>query len=246
MSDGYNEKSCNALEKSYYTPIEAALRWCGLIAHEVEIYEKTRNIGIPAIALFPQWGCLRANAEKIFEAMSNNELQHGRDGRKVNDGDYVAPDRRTVRHADLKDWMSKNYPDQKPKFLFDEVERTTHTAINADSFRALQADRDAQKVRVENALAWRERILPEHKKLQDENQALREAASELKATERDTLLLIIAALCTHVKIDPQARGMAKKIEGITDKNVHVSDDTIKAILDQIPEAISRRQPDIKK
>jgi hypothetical protein len=48
-------------------------------------------------------------------------------------------------------WMAKHYPDQKPKFLFDEVERTTHAAINAESFRALQVDRDALKARIEKA-----------------------------------------------------------------------------------------------
>ena len=48
----YNPKSCNALEKSFYTPIEAAIRWCGLLSHEVEImevmqqhYEETNTLG---------------------------------------------------------------------------------------------------------------------------------------------------------------------------------------------------------
>lgn len=43
----------------------------------------------------------------------------------------------------------------KPAFLFDEIERKTHTAINVDAFRALQADRDSlrtqlQKVQTDN------------------------------------------------------------------------------------------------
>lgn len=241
MTDIYNEKSCNALEKSYYTPIEAALRWCNLIQHEVEIFQKTRNVGIPAIGLFPQWGCLRANAEKIYDALINGDLPFGRDGRTVDEGDHVAHDRRTVRHADLKAWMAKNYPDQKPKFLFDEVERTTHTSINADSFRALQIDRDALKVRVENAVAWREKILPEHKKLQEENKALRDSVSELATTERDTLLTIIASLLKEAKTSHDAKGAAGYVvKLVEDIGASVSENTVREVLKKIPDALERR------
>lgn len=152
MSDRYNEKSCSALEKSYYRPIEAALRWCNLIQHEVEILKSTGDELYPGLSAFPQWPCLRVNAEKIYDATLNGELLHGRDGRTVSAGDQVAKHRLTIRHTDLKAWMAKHYPDQKPKFLFDETERITHAAINADSFRALQADRDALKLRVDNSI----------------------------------------------------------------------------------------------
>ncbi len=77
MSTIYNEKSCNALEKPYFYPIEAALRWCGLIKHEPEILSRVSASGIPDIAAFPQWPCLRANAEKIFDALLNDELPGG-------------------------------------------------------------------------------------------------------------------------------------------------------------------------
>ena len=149
--DGYNAKSCSALEKPYYKPIEAALRWCNLISHEIEILRGTGNELFPGIGVFPQWPCLRANAEKIYDAILNGALPHGRDGRTVIHGDHVAKERLTIRHTDLREWMTKHYPDQKPAFLFDEVERNTHAAYNADTFRALQADRDALKVRIEKA-----------------------------------------------------------------------------------------------
>ncbi len=65
MADGYNEKSCSALEKPYYKPIEAALRWCNLIQHEEDILRATGDALFPGIGAFPQWHCLRANAEHI-------------------------------------------------------------------------------------------------------------------------------------------------------------------------------------
>lgn len=147
----YDQTSCNALEKPYYRPVEAAIRWCNLIVHEPKILEATGVELLPPISAFPQWPCLRANAEKILDALINDELPQGRDGRTVDPGEHVARHRLTVRHTDLKAWMAKHYPDQKPKFLFDEIERTTHSAINADSFRALQADLKAAQGRIEKA-----------------------------------------------------------------------------------------------
>ena len=174
MADTYDPKSCNALEKPYYRPVEAALRWCGLIEHEVEIMAKVGSSPVPELTDFPQWPCLRANAEKIYDAMLNGELPFGRDGKKVEADDHVAPNRRTVRHTDLKLWMAQHYPDQKPPFLFDEVERTTHASISVETFQALQAERDALKARLDRAV--------------DVYRSTKEQLGQITA-ERDALLL---------------------------------------------------------
>lgn len=201
----YDFKSCSSLERSYYRPIEAALRWCNLIEHEVAILDKTGLALYPNIADFPQWPCLRLNAEKIFEATQNNELPHGREGRNISEGEHVASHRVTVRHNDLKIWIAKYFPDQKPKFLFDEVERTTHSAINKDAFIALQVERDALKARLEKAEAWAKNTLFNIKELTSENELLRSKVSisgvALNGSERETLLIIIAALAKEAKID---------------------------------------------
>ncbi len=151
MSSDYNAKSCNALEKPYYRPIEAALRWCNLVAHEEVILTQMQGRVVPDVGAFPQWPCLRANSERVFDAILNKEIPPGRDGLTVQPDDHVAPHRLTCRHADLKEWMQKRYPDQKPAFLFDETEQTTHSSINADAVRSLQVDRDALAVRIEKA-----------------------------------------------------------------------------------------------
>ncbi len=149
--DSYNGKSCSVLEKPFYRPVEAALRWCNLIQHEDEILRATGNELFPGIGVFPEWPCLRANAEKIYDAILHDGLPHGRDGRAIVLGEHVAKGRLTIRHIDLREWMAKHYPNQKPAFLFDEVERDTHATYNAVTFRVLQADRDALKVRIEKA-----------------------------------------------------------------------------------------------
>lgn len=174
--DTYNAKSCNALEKPYYKPIEVAVRWCNLIQHEAIILQTTGDELFPSVSAFPRWPCLRANAEKVYDAILNGELAGGRDGRTVSAGEHVKKERLTIRHTDLKAWMSKHYPEQKPEFLFDDVERTTHAAINADSFRALQADRDSMKARLE--------------KVTEDSRSLRQEKDAL-AGERDSLAAMV-------------------------------------------------------
>jgi hypothetical protein len=190
MENGtYNSKSCNNLEKPYYKPVEAALRWCGLHAHEQEIIKATGANLMPPKTAFPQWPCLFANVEKIVDAMDCGELAVGRDGKPAT-GEQVAAHRRTARHTELKAWMARNYPDQKPAFLFDEVERNTHSAINKEAFAALQIELQASKARVEKAKeAYRE--------LQTKNAALQtelDKKTESSPRERATLMRIIAVL----------------------------------------------------
>lgn len=205
MINDYNVKSCSALEKPYYRPIEAALRWCNLIEHEADILTKTGIELLPPIAAFPRWPCLRLNAEVIFDAIQNNELPHGRDGRTVGEGYHVATPRITIRHNDLKTWMTIHRPDQKPNFLFDEVERTTHTAINKDAFIALQVENEAAKARLAKAEIWAKEKQLEIKQLADENKSLRSKVAinenPLIGSERETLLIIIAALAKEAKVN---------------------------------------------
>ena len=240
--DGYNAKSCSALEKPYYKPIEAALRWCNLINHEIEILRGTGNELFPGIGVFPQWPCLRANAEKIYDAILNGGLPHGRDGRTVSPGDHVAKVRLTIRHADLREWMAKHYPDQKPAFLFDEIERNTHAAINADSFRALQVDRDAARAEIEKANTWATEIIGERDALLGERNSLRAMVDKaITTTERNTLLIIIAALCDYSAIKHQERGVAQRIKEMTDEiGAHLDDQTILTALKKIPTALEAR------
>ncbi len=116
--DGYNAKSCSALEKPFYTPIEAALRWCNLVENEAEILEKMGDKHIPDISDFPQWKCLKINTERIFDAIEFKEIPIGRRGKPVDNGEQVTPNKQTVRHTDLKKWMLENNIEPKPSFLF--------------------------------------------------------------------------------------------------------------------------------
>ncbi|MDP1647976.1 MAG: hypothetical protein Q8M01_07230 [Rubrivivax sp.] len=200
MTDGYDEKSCNALQRQFYRPVEAALRWCNLTQHEGTILQSLGVDHIPGPGLFPQWPCLRANTEKILDAIEHGEIPYGRDGKAVPAGEHVAVARRTVRHTDLHAWMARHHPGSKPAFLLDEIERSAHAAINADSFRALQADRDAARAELEQACKRGNEIVSERDALLGERDSLRAMvdkmaapvdSGELTTRERDSLLRIL-------------------------------------------------------
>ncbi len=198
MNNDYNPKSCNAIEKSFYTPIEAALRWCNLVKHEPQIFQQLGGREVPSAADFPMWPCLRANTEKIWDAIHNREVARGRDGKTVgNPSESIAAHRVTVRHADLKAWMAKHYPDQKPAFLFDEVERNTHSSINAEAFQALQADRDSLRAQLEKANEQRQKIAEELRGIAGERDSLRamvDVQTPLNPRAEATYLSIVGGL----------------------------------------------------
>ena len=67
------------------------------------------------------------------------------------------------------------------------------------------------------------------------------AEKHLTTNERNTLLIIIAALCEYSDIKHQDRGAAKQIADLTDEiKASVTDDTIRKILAKIPDAMEAR------
>jgi hypothetical protein len=64
--------------KVFYRPIEAAIRWSGLVRFESRILDLMGNRQIPACADFPRWPTLRLNAERIFDALANGDLVYGK------------------------------------------------------------------------------------------------------------------------------------------------------------------------
>lgn len=63
----------------------------------------------------------------------------------------------------------------------------------------------------------------------------------LRSKERNTLLVMIAALCREIGIDYSQKGVTSAIEMITDKHgTPISDDTIRKVLKQLDDAVSAR------
>jgi hypothetical protein len=67
------------------------------------------------------------------------------------------------------------------------------------------------------------------------------AEATLSARERNSLLTIIAALCDYSDMDIRARGAAGQIVKMTEElGAPVTDDTIRKVLKQIPDALETR------
>lgn len=192
MSEQWN--NCHAEVKPFYYPVEAAIRWCGLVKNEFEILA---DMDFPRGGIvpkpYPQWPCLRQRTELIIDAMDSGELPQGREGSLPVSG-QVASNRRTVRHNDLKEWVAKHSPpSERPPFLFDEIERKTHPTINADAFLALQVDRDALKVERDGlqatlgqARTWSIEIMAEREILIKERDSLRATLDKMGSLPADS------------------------------------------------------------
>ncbi|MAC32070.1 MAG: protein kinase [Haliea sp.] len=141
---------------------------------------------------------MEPRSRAIAEAIENGELPHGReDGQTLAPGDRAAYERRHCFGRDLKAWMEKAFPNEKPAFLFDDVERNSHTAISTDAYRAIIAERDKLKSRLEDAANKYLELRAEKQSVEGERDSLKamveKAATPGPRTEA-TYQNIIAAL----------------------------------------------------
>jgi len=173
----YTSQSYNQLEKLFYRPIDAAIRWCDLMVYEAQILDAAWDCSTSLTKTFPQWPCLPANIERIFDAVRNQELPFGLFGVTVAPGTPIDCRLLTVRHTDLKWWMLHHYPDQRPAFLFGKLP-AENEQISFGTYLTLRADREALEVQLKASDA-----------------ALRELLEELKAIglERESLRALVKA-----------------------------------------------------
>lgn len=174
MKNAWQEDNCTNIHSyfSLYPVAVAAALWCGVPMSSVDKYLKEAATENPAVFRHPQIKCLEIKCRAIHNAIDSGILPVSREnGRIITE--HVAPGRRHVSRQNLKDWIAKEFPSNKPEFLFDEVERKSHSAINADSFRALQADRDAAQAEIKRMEAIISNLTKERDALLGENSSLK-------------------------------------------------------------------------
>lgn len=135
--------------RSFYHPIHAAILWCNLAEHEQEILRV--NLSHPGSLLkhFPQWPFLHVYAERIYDAILCGELPATYLGRPITSGNQADRVYWSIRHADLRVWFARNYPDEKPAFLFPQL--VDHAeCVSLTTHLALQAEQNASMRTIEN------------------------------------------------------------------------------------------------
>lgn len=130
-----------AFSKTYYTPIEAAIRWSNLMDHEKEILMAASHCPEKLSCLFPQWPSLGACTERIYEAINWHELPAGCLGQPIALDVNIDRSLLTVRHIDLYRWTIVNHPNEKPSFLFEQSGEHRFDA-SLGTVLKLQVDRD--------------------------------------------------------------------------------------------------------
>lgn len=190
--------SCSSMKSlmAVYTILEAAALWCGI--KEQDLADVAANAvqisgtGIGrSIYKHPYISCIEPFTRAIAIAVDDRSLPHCREnGKLVGEHDAAAHLRRRITGVSLKKWMESTFPNDKPSFLFDDLERSTHTSISADAYQVVVAERDAQNIRLKNADT-------EYKKLQTINNELAKKASAnipITTTSRRNLDLLIGLL----------------------------------------------------
>ena len=135
----------------------------------------------------PDAPCVEPRSRAIAEAIEAGELPHGReDGKPLGEGDSAAYERRHILGRNLKIWMEKEFPNDKPAFLFDDIEQNSHTGINADSYRSLKAERDALQRRVDKAVKEFVTLRKDKETIEADRDRLKLLAIESTGLSQDT------------------------------------------------------------
>ncbi|WP_130931661.1 hypothetical protein [Pseudomonas sp. Sample_24] len=128
--------------RSSYHPIDAAILWSDLTDHQGEILQVDLSHPGSLLKHFPQWPFLHAYAERIYDAIVCRELPATYLGRPITSNDKAERIYWSIRHSDLRVWFARNYPEEKPAFLFSQdVDHSECVSLTAHL--ALQAERDA-------------------------------------------------------------------------------------------------------
>jgi len=160
MTETWKDDNCTAMKVYYavYSVPEAAALWCGVDKNQVKKalskVTKLSETGFGrGVWLHDDIPCLEPRSRAIADAILDGTLPHGReDGVTVGPNDGVAAERCHVMGRDLKIWMEAEFPNEKPEFLFDNIERNSRSEITLEVYQALLADRDALKLRVDKAI----------------------------------------------------------------------------------------------
>ncbi|CAK7009499.1 hypothetical protein [Saezia sanguinis] len=176
---------CRLVQRIYYRPIEAAILSSGLIDKEADILLKINYQSRPTYDELCEWPSVFNYNERIYDAIINKELPSGRKG--VTCDIDPADQELTVRHIDLKRWISDNYPFEKPAFLFNEEERRMHVGIDIHALQLMLTNNSL----LNQSIDHKNQAIAD---LETKCKAIMENPPVLKERSENTYLCIIGAM----------------------------------------------------
>jgi hypothetical protein len=184
------------LSKVFYRPIEAAIRWAGLLRFKAMILASmTSPRRLPQTLDCPRWNECRLYSERIYDGILHAELPFGKNGITLNDPALVSSPDLTIRHVDIKRWMQTHYPEHRPGFLFSRGERMAHPFITIETAEAFLLERRALKAALDHARDQMHELREQHNALQKQSTVLL-ASNQCTISHRaeTTYLNIIGAM----------------------------------------------------
>ena len=95
--------------KVFYRPIEAAIRWAGLLRYLPMILATIASPRfLPPSLNCPRWNECRLYSERIYDGILNGELPYGQNGITLNDPKILQAPDLTVSNVDLNRRMHTN------------------------------------------------------------------------------------------------------------------------------------------
>ncbi|WCG81449.1 hypothetical protein [Pectobacterium sp. A5351] len=183
--------------KTFYRPIEAAIRWSNLLSVESEILEEFNGYPIVFLHRTSQtWPILSLNQERIIDGLINGELRHSKRGITSSVAlDLDDPDL-TIRHIDLKNWMISYYPNEKPDFLFSPQEQLIPPTINYNFIQIILAELEAMRIKNNSLENQNKNITNDYQSLQENyKSAIKNHVNPILGERSEsTYLTIIGAL----------------------------------------------------
>lgn len=196
----HESQSASSRPKVFYHPVQAAIEWAGLSRFEQQILELAQGKHrFPEHADISRWPKLRLCTDRIFDALIHFDLPFGKDGVTSNDPELLEHPALTIRYVDLKAWMVRFYPDQRPSFLFDAFERHLHPAISVDAVQALITDREGLKLQLADRIQAWDALYAQFQALSQEHQSRKEQQKRdgiPGARSETTYLNIVGGLLT--------------------------------------------------
>lgn len=189
--------------------------------------------GGPSVTLQGLEGSLVTDdAETVYRILENFDENEYQPGSKAHLREIKRRIENNEINPDKKEELTIKYKENRKIFLDKQKEyRENGNDIN-NYYPASGLPEDSVLVIRTDALRDFEQSLSSEPALNDK---------PITATERNTLLTIISALCKSCAVDTAGRGAANQISRMTDLiGAPITDETIRNVLKKIPDAVGRR------
>lgn len=217
--------------RSSYHPIDVAILWCDLAAHQEEILRV--DISQPGCLRkhFSQWPSLQMHLDYICDAICCGELPATYLGRPINSDYQVHHEYCSIRRADLVVWFMRTFPDQRPTFLFPpNLDHSECISLSAHLVQEAEIDaykRTIEQLRQELAATTEEMVtlINSNKELSERLNACG-IPSEMSEGAHNTLLGAVLEVTSgrskSGKVQSIYPSQAALVEEITRRFPHVS------------------------